>query len=206
MLLSKPAILEHMGNGNIVIEPFNEKQLGTNSYDVRLGEFYYKPTNKTIFLSNGSYMGRDYVDFTDEDQVKQFWIGPYVVNEGDILLLEPGETILAHTEEAIGGRNCVTTSMRSRSSIVRCGLSIAKCGGLGDVGYVSRWTMEISNHNKVKVALRRNMRVGQIEFYQVEQVSDQYAGKYGSLDNWKPEDMLPKLYKDWDFVDGKYVA
>jgi deoxycytidine triphosphate deaminase len=56
------------------------------------------------------------------------------------------------------------------------------------------------------VALRRNMRVGQIEFYQVEQVSDQYAGKYGSLDNWKPEDMLPKLYKDWDFVDGKYVA
>ena len=37
MLLSDKRIVEEMETGNIVIEPFDERQLGTNSYDVRLG-------------------------------------------------------------------------------------------------------------------------------------------------------------------------
>ena len=38
MLLSDKRILEELEHGNILIEPFDLRQLGTNSYDCRLGE------------------------------------------------------------------------------------------------------------------------------------------------------------------------
>ncbi len=47
MLLSDRQILEQLKAGNIVIEPFDIRQLGTNSYDVRLGEWYFAP-NRNI--------------------------------------------------------------------------------------------------------------------------------------------------------------
>ena len=38
MILSDKRILEEMKKGTIVISPFNRKQLGSNSYDVHLGD------------------------------------------------------------------------------------------------------------------------------------------------------------------------
>ncbi len=42
-LLSKPAILRHMKEGTIIIDPFIDKNLKTASYDVMLGEYYFRP-------------------------------------------------------------------------------------------------------------------------------------------------------------------
>ena len=42
MLLSDKRILEELAHGNLVIEPFDQRQLGTNSYDCRLGEWYFQ--------------------------------------------------------------------------------------------------------------------------------------------------------------------
>jgi len=42
MLLSDKRIVEELKSGNIIIEPFDERQLGTNSYDCRLGEWYFQ--------------------------------------------------------------------------------------------------------------------------------------------------------------------
>ena len=39
MILTDTQILEEIEKGNIVIDPFNPKDLGTNSYDVHLGKF-----------------------------------------------------------------------------------------------------------------------------------------------------------------------
>ena len=39
MILSDKRILEEIEKGTIVIEPFNRKCLGTNSYDVHLGKY-----------------------------------------------------------------------------------------------------------------------------------------------------------------------
>ena len=47
--------------------------------------------------------------------------------------LHPGETILAHTQEFIGGRECVTTMMKARSSLGRVFVAVCKCAGWGDV-------------------------------------------------------------------------
>ena len=39
MILSDKRILEEIESGSIVIEPFDRKCLGTNSYDVHLGKY-----------------------------------------------------------------------------------------------------------------------------------------------------------------------
>src|SRR6478672_11812753 len=186
MLLSDKRIIEEMEEGNIIIEPFEERQLGTNSYDVRLGPYYFIPNHNMVK-----------VNFTDEDDASAFWLGPYYAEDG-IIAIRPGDTILAHTEEVIGGRNGFTTSMRARSSIGRSCLSVCKCAGVGDVGYISHWTMEITNHSHATVLLPVGLRVAQILFYEVGETLSEYKGKYGVRDGWTPQDMLPKLYRDWD--------
>jgi len=41
-LLSNKAIRRHMQAGSVVIEPFNEDNLATSSYDVTLGPYFYR--------------------------------------------------------------------------------------------------------------------------------------------------------------------
>jgi dCTP deaminase len=135
-----------------------------------------------------------------------------------IILIAPSETILAHTIEFIGGKNgipgklnAVTTEMRARSSIGRIGIAVCKCAGWGDIGYVNRWTMEITNFSTSIIPLPVGLRVAQIIFHEVTSVEteDEYHKKIGSKyqsdlklaslkASWKPEMMLPQLYKDKD--------
>ncbi|MDQ5823445.1 MAG: dCTP deaminase [Chloroflexota bacterium] len=186
MLLSDKKIMNAMEQGDIVIEPFEPRQLGTNSYDVRLGPYYFIPNHNMVT-----------VNFTEEEDAKSFWLGPYFAEDG-LIRIRPGDTILAHTEEVVGGRNGFTTSMRSRSSIGRSCLSVCKCAGVGDVGYISRWTMEITNHSHAMAIVPVGLRVAQILFYEVGETARAYQGKYGSWNDWSPKDMLPKLYRDYD--------
>ncbi len=192
MLLSDRRILDEMERGNIIIDPFDPRQLGTNSYDVRLGEWYFEP-NRNLLV----------VDFTREEDTRAFWGEPQQAGDG-VIAIRPGDTILCHTQEVVGGTNGFTTSMRARSSIGRACLSVCKCAGVGDVGYIARWTMEITNHSHATVVLPVGMRVAQILFYEVGLTCKTYAGKYGQESTpWSPLDMLPKLYKDRDVLSGR---
>ena len=192
MLLSDRRILDEMAQGNIIIDPFDPQQLGTNSYDVRLGEWYFEP-NRNLLV----------VDFTREEDTRAFWGEPQQAGDG-VIAIRPGDTILCHTQEVVGGTNGFTTSMRARSSIGRSCLSVCKCAGVGDVGYIARWTMEITNHSHATVVLPVGMRVAQILFYEVGPTRKTYAGKYGQESTpWSPLDMLPKLYKDRDVLSGR---
>jgi dCTP deaminase len=192
-MLSNFHIKTYLSTGAIVIEPFHETQLGTNSYDVRLGNWYYLP-NPDV----------QSVDFTQEYESKNFWLGPRYSNSR--IMVPAGETILAHTLEIIGARDGITTAMKARSSIGRSCLSVCKCAGVGDVGFVNRWTMEITNHSKADIYLPVGLRVAQIEFHKVGQIlkGTEYSGKYLSHNGplqWQPQDMLPRLYLDQDYQE-----
>src|SRR3990167_10220901 len=69
MLLSRDAILRHMKKGTIIIDPFDEKKLKTTSYDVTLGDFYWKekPPDGGATLHN----------VYDEESTKRVWSGPH---------------------------------------------------------------------------------------------------------------------------------
>lgn len=220
MALSDRSILEHMKAGTVVIEPFVRENLATSSYDVTIGEWYFREQppleHKKVF---NAYNKKDteHVWGTKpqraqkaKDALKSFNFEFEGIRPDDkVILLEPGETILAHTNEFIGGRETVTTMMKARSSLGRTFINVCKCAGWGDVGYVNRWTMEISNasqHYIIPLVVGR--RIAQLVFFETGPIAGKdytASGKYQvSTDmkklkkDWKPEMMLPRLWNDRD--------
>jgi dCTP deaminase len=128
-LLSDKAILEHMEKGTVVITPFARDNLSTSSYDVTLGPYYFRERQ----LEFGSNVYNPF----DKEMVDSIWgkvqkaelsgewskrTGMKLENIRDdemIIWIRPGETILAHTNEFIGGSTTVTSMMKSRSSMGR---------------------------------------------------------------------------------------
>jgi dCTP deaminase len=221
MALSDKKILEEIKNGSIIIEPFNQKNLATSSYDVTLGEYYFREQKPNYVLSHYNIFNKKHTDYVwgtkatkAEKATKVFkdfasfeWVG--ISPDDRVILLEPGETILAHTNEFIGGRNHITTMMKARSSVGRNFIEVCKCAGWGDVGYVNRWTMEITNNSRhYAIPLVTGRRIAQIIFFDTGPIlKNDYAtsGKYQTHQDlkkmkkeWKPEEMLPKLYMDKD--------
>ena len=185
-MLSDSEILEELEKGNIIIKPFRKEQLNPNSYDVRLGE-YYAVEN---VLDH-------YIMPFDENSVRNHW---KIKKANKEIEIHPGETILAHTQEIIGGRRNIASKMNARSSLGRLGLSVCKCAGFGDVGFINKWTMEITNHSQhASIYLLVGMRIAQISFFRTGRVLKEYKGKYGQGE-WTPEDMIPKLWKDKDTI------
>jgi dCTP deaminase len=210
-------ILWHKNQGNIFINPFDPKNLQTTSYDVRLGRFFFqeqpfRASFRGVFNPfNPAHIKRYWGEPQEAIMASDWTAGngqlDNIRSEDRIIILGPGETILSHTEEFIGGRNCVTTEMRARSSMGRIGITVCKCAGWGDLGFCNRWTMEMTNHLKdTPVVLVVGMRVAQIAFYQVDPLEESYStsgGHYQMTDDteimirdWKPELMLPRFSRD----------
>lgn len=221
MLLSRDAILRNLKEGYIIINPFDERNLKTTSYDVSLGDWFWRENDPK---------GRATVhNLYDEFSTKQVWQGPYqaesakdaetrlgikfknIRSDEKVVLLYPGETILAHTEEFIGGRNKIVAKMYARSSLGRNFVEVCKDAGWGDVGYFNRWTMEVTNNSQYfAIPLVVGRRIAQIVFYEVEPLKNApdyvgEGGKYqrsGELEevkkNWRPEMMVPQMHLDWE--------
>lgn len=221
MALSDKKITEEMKKGDIIITPFKKENLATSSYDVTLGEYFYReqPPNYNHSIYNiwsQSHMehvwGASKVEraITAKEAFEKYnfsWDG--ISPKDKVILLRPGETILAHTNEFIGGREHITTMMKARSSLGRSFIEVCKCAGWGDVGYINRWTMEITNNSKnYIIPLIVGRRIAQIIFFETGPIMGadySKSGKYNTSSdievlkkNWKPSDMLPKLYKDRD--------
>ncbi len=167
----------------------------------------------------------------DPADVKRFWSGPlnpvkaeYILRkygtspekvaqdegihflrniDGDeeLIILLPLVTLLAHTEEFIGGRNIIGCKISGKSTVGRNMIEICSDANIGNVGFTSRWTLEITNKTHVSaISLVVGEPVAQIQFEElVEPPLRQYAGKYqeGQEINdiartWTPEMMLPR--------------
>lgn len=222
-MLSKPAILAQLGRG-IIIHPFAPEQLKTCSYDVRLGEWYFR-------RKNAAEMERLFFNPYDQEMIKLHYGEPIQAGlageepsinlthccnidpDQRVIILQPGEMILGHTQEFIGGTKdfqtgrCFTAEMKARSSVGRVGFEVCRCAGWGDVGYVNRWTMEIVCTSPLPTILVVGTRLAQMKFYEVDEVTEgELYGVDGSRDhyqceidletvvaNWQPKMLLPKL-------------
>ena len=137
-LLSDAAILHHVfATGLIVISPFHLSHLSTSSYDVTLGCHYYRETRP----EPGCGVYNPYC----RQQVQRVWGEPRTAESHsawlqrtqqpplaniaphDLLIwVAPGETILAHSSEFIGGLRSITTMMKARSSMGRNFIEVCK--------------------------------------------------------------------------------
>lgn len=148
--------------GNIVIDPYNDKQLNPNSYNITLH-------NELLMYSN------KILDIAKENPTKIIKI------PSDGLALLPGRLYLGRTveyTETYGLIPCID----GRSSIARYGINVHHTGGFGDIGFKGTWTLEISCVQPV--IIYPFIEIGQIYYFKPEGIINKiYDGRYqGQID------------------------
>lgn len=171
MILSGKEIKCRVGK-DIIIEPFDEKRVNPNSYNLRLH-------NELMIYDT------DELDMKKPNPVKKILIP----EEG--LLLKPGKLYLGRTLEYTRTEN-VVPMLEGRSSIGRLGLSIHVTAGFGDVGFAGYWTLEIYCIQPVRIY--PNVEICQIYYHEIQGDYDRYSsGKYQNNTDIQPS----LLYKDF---------
>ncbi len=204
-------------DGHIIFHPYRPEHINGSSIDVTLGEWYFRTDSQSqTGIYNpfdqdavGKYFGEPQRAMLHSEWIAQTGNKPLVNIPLDhrIIVLEPGERILAHTQEFIGILPPGTTSMQSRSTWGRNGLAVCFDAGWGDPGYVNRWTLEVYNLNqRHSIVLPIGERIAQLVFLHTGEVRSSYdklSGKYSDSTNldelikgWDPVQMLPRAYKD----------
>jgi dCTP deaminase len=172
MILSGKQIQERLYK-SIIIEPFNEKQLNPNSYN--------------LSLHNELLVYKDRIlDMKKQHQVKKLEIST------DGLVLEPGRLYLGRTVEYTKTDTCVPM-LEGRSSIGRLGIFIHITAGFGDVGFAGYWTLEISCIQPVRIY--PFVQICQIFYHTIEGDYTTYiSNKYQNNRGIQPS----MLYKDFE--------
>lgn len=124
--------------------------------------------------------------------------------DDQIVVLEPGQMILCHTVEFIGGRNIISTTISGKSTLGRNMAEVCNDANLGDIGFISRWTLELKNKSQeMAIVLLVGQPVATVQFTEVEQPIASYQGAYQSgktieqvKTSWRPENMLPKMRRN----------
>lgn len=157
MIYTDATIRRKLNSKELVIAPYNPKNLGTNSYDLTLSphlKVYKKPKLWHRFLA---FLG-----------LKQLYLNPKGYNEVEKvyipetgLILEKGQLYLASTDEYTVTNNAVP-KLEGKSSLARLGLSIHETAGFGDVGFAGNWTLEICP--KENVIVFPYMKICQISY------------------------------------------
>lgn len=219
---SNTEIKQAIVDDTIVCVPFNEANVSEASLDFTLGHYFFKQEYQEE--------SRVYNPF-DKSDVDRYFKGPLeaiphkewcdkngyqlfenIPEDHPIIVLRPGERILAHTHEFVGIRaHGGACEVKSRSSWGRNGVAVCFDAGWVDPGYINRITLEIYNLNMHEsVVLPVGERIGQLIFHKTGPVEGDYSdgrggvsGKYQHTSDlaelmrtWKPEDMLPRAYKD----------
>ena len=130
MVLTSSEIKKELGK-NIIIDPFDEKQLGANSYNLRLD-------NELIVYKEGIL-----------DMKKPLETETIIIPE-DGLVLKPGELYLGKTIEYTETKKH-SPFLEGRSSTARLGLFVHISAGFGNVGSSGCWTLELTCIKPLKI-------------------------------------------------------
>jgi dCTP deaminase len=159
MILTGGAIDQAVELGHIEITPYDKRQLGPNSYDLRLSEVYSTSLYEEI-----------------DAALRPVFIECKIPKEG--LRLDPGTLYLMATKEVTHTSKYVPC-IEGRSSVGRLGINVHATAGFGDIGFKGTWTLEVSCIQPVRIYA--NMRICQIYFFEPKTDGVNYrlyGGKY----------------------------
>lgn len=219
---SNTEIKAAINDGTIVCTPYNADNVSEASLDFTLGHYFFKQEYSDVSkvynpfdkANVDSYFGGPLEAIPHEEWCEKngYQLFKNIPKDHPIIVIRPGERILGHTHEFVGIRSQGgACEVKSRSSWGRNGVAVCFDAGWVDPGYINRITLEIYNLNMHEsVVLPVGERIGQLIFHHTGPVDGDYSdgrggksGKYqhtSDLDElirtWKPEDMLPRAYKD----------
>lgn len=164
-MLVDSAIRKHKDQGFIIISPWNDNRLGSNSYDLTLSSNLLVYTEKTL-------------------DAKKNNPSKIVKMEDTGFMLLPGELYLGSTVEYTKTHKTLVPQLEGKSSIARLGIQVHMTAGFGDAGFDGHWTLEITCVKPVTIY--PDMPIAQIFYFQTlgdcinpynRKVSAKYAGQ-----------------------------
>ena len=159
-------------NQDIVIEPYDERLLNPNSYNLRLH-------NELLVYEE------IVLDMQRPNRLRRYTIP----DEG--FVLNPNQLYLARTVERTETYNLVPM-IEGRSSIGRLGLFVHITAGFGDVGFKGHWTLEMYAIQPVRIY--PGVPICQIFYHTLEgKVVNYDSDKYQNNQDIQPS----LLYKEW---------
>lgn len=173
MILTGNEIRAQLGN-NIVIDPFDEKLLNPNSYNLRLHDELL--VYEEIVL-----------DMKRPNRFRRYTIPP----EG--FILHPNKLYLGRTMERTETHNYVPM-LEGRSSIGRLGLFVHVTAGFGDIGFCGYWTLEMFAVQPVKIY--PGVQICQIFYHNVcGDITEYNSEKYQHNRDIQPSLLFKELNK-----------
>lgn len=164
MILSDRDIKACLTNGRIKVDsthPEMFRHVHASSMDMRLGNVFkvyehsryalLDPKNPETFAKNMRVI---------------------TVPDDEPFIVQPGEFILGVTQETLTLCDDLVARVEGRSSLGRLGIIVHSTAGFVDPGFSGTITLEISNLNRLPVALYPGMRVCQIAFEQMTSPAD----------------------------------
>ena len=169
MILSDRDIKDAITTGRVKIEsedPNLTEHIHTSSMDLHLGRsFKLYEHNKSAILDP-----KKPETFAQEMRT-------ITVPDGESFIVQPGEFVLGVTMESISVPDDLVVRVEGRSSLGRLGIIVHSTAGFVDPGFEGTITLEISNLNRIPVALYPGMRVCQIAFEEMTSPAETSYGK-----------------------------
>ncbi len=162
-VLTREEILKEIGLGHIEIDPFDERNIGPGSLDLRLGNEFrvFKKLRNACMLDDSISVE----DLTELIEVR------------DSFTLMPGETVLGITLERIKLPSTICGWLEGRSRFARMGLVIHMTAGFVQPGVNNRQVLEIGNLAPFPLILKPGVKICQIVLQRTEGKGI-YKGKF----------------------------
>jgi len=164
-------IREEVARGLLIIEPFEDRLIQPNSYDVRL-------SNQFSWHEKSDEVIDPYASHTVLEGVVQI--------EEDSVVLQPDQFILGATLEAVCLPDDIVGQLTGKSSLARLGVMVHVTAGFIDAGFShppAQITLEILNVGNRPVRLHAGMSIGQMVFTRTATCDMPYHKKPGAKYN-----------------------
>ncbi len=160
--------IEQRVRTEVMIDPFINRKtrmgalshgLGSYGYDARLGTEFAEIRSQSIPISAD-----------DPPEVRKY------IATNDIIIIRPGQFLLAHTLETFDIPGDVVGLMRDKSTYARLGLAVQNT--VLEAGWHGQPTLELSNHGPCPIALFVGRGIVQVQFHKGLTCQRPYVGGY----------------------------
>jgi len=180
-MMTDKEIIKNIEDGEIIITPFYGKNLGSNSYDITIGNRI-----RSLKFNCGN------IDLAKQDQYNYLDTNlPYAIS--------PGETIVFSSKETFGCKSKTLGIIAARSNLSRTGL-IFQSSSLLDTGFIGVLSGAIHNTTQSSIIIPENLRVMQIMFvYNAGSLIKKYNDRNWSknVNQFNIEDIVYKPDKEF---------
>lgn len=192
MYLSDGALETRLEDGDLVVSPITDlaQQIQPASIDVRLdNDFLEFERTAAAYIDPAEVSSTDYT-------------AKNTVEDGEDLVLQPGEFILGSTREYVEVPADLLMHVQGRSSIGRLGIAVHATAGIVDPGYKGKITLELSNVGVIPVALRPGMRIGQLLVSELTEPAERpYGTERGSKYQGQTGPEGSKIERDPEYTE-----